>query len=120
MLYAIHAYENIYQGLHGIESFEVIEVDNKEEAESIAEEMSYEVMDDYGNIEEEFKADAEFNGYEEGTDEWYDFIEECRADDLAWDIYPITIETDKDVEELTNEFYQNSESFINKYCNSEF
>ena len=70
MLYAIHAYEGIYGGLHGIESFAVIEAETTEEAEHYGLEMSYEVIDDYSCIMEDFEQDAEFNGYEAGTKEY--------------------------------------------------
>ena len=50
MVVAIHAFENIYGGLHGIEHYLIVEVDNIQQAEEWASEESKEVMESYSSI----------------------------------------------------------------------
>ena len=57
----IYATEGLYQGLHGIEAFEVTEVGNLKEAECYAEEMAQNLIDDYGLEEEYEEFEPEFN-----------------------------------------------------------
>ena len=115
MLVAIHAFENIYQGLHGIEDYVVVEVADEKDAIETALNMSYEVIDSYGDIYSDFYSDAEFEGLEEGTDEWEEYIEAARAEDTAFDIFLVK-ETTKTLEELNNMIYHDPEGFIEEYC----
>ena len=34
----------------------------------------------------------------------------------AFDIYPFTVETNKSLEELSDEYYNNPDDFIKEYC----
>ena len=116
MLYAIHAYENIYGGLHGIEEYEVIEAETLKEADEYAYDLSCEVINSYADVMDNIIEDAESYDYE--TDEEYDeFIEEAINEDIAFEIHPISIETNKSLEELTNEYFNNPDDFIKEYCN---
>lgn len=116
MKVAIHAYENIYGGLHGIENYAVVEVDDLEEAEAYGVEMSIDVINSYHNIIEEFYESAEADGLEINSPEWDEYIDECIESDIVYNIYPLTTETDKTLEELTDEFYYNEKEFLNIYC----
>lgn len=51
-IYAIKAYDQTYCGLHGMFDIAVREYDSLESAKLDATQMSYEVMEDYGCIEE--------------------------------------------------------------------
>ncbi len=94
MIVAIHAYEGIYCGLHGIEDFLVTEVENLKVAEDIALDLANGVIDDYG----------------------YDFDEEDLEDpDLEWEIYEVTDTKGKTVEELDEEYHYDSEGFLTEY-----
>ena len=64
MVVAIHAYEDTYYGLHGIEDCYVTEVSNLAEAENIADNMCNDVIKDY--IEDDFldMADGVYKIYE--------------------------------------------------------
>jgi hypothetical protein len=65
MLFAIHAYESTYCGLHGVEDFAIVECKNKEEATEIACEMSRDVIHSYSSIEDNIYQEAAFIlGYE--------------------------------------------------------
>lgn len=116
MRVAIHAYDQMYGGLHGIEDYGVITVDSIEEAEEYGLEMSYDVINSYSDIYKEFEDSAEADEIERDSDEWNDYIDECIQEDIAYSIYLITEETDKSNEELTLEFYNDKEEFIRTYC----
>ena len=80
MLFAIHAYEQMYGGLHGMDTYLITDAASEREAESIAVQESYEVMDSYSYIYESFEEAAEADGLEPYSDEWHDYIEEYKAD----------------------------------------
>jgi gamma-glutamylcyclotransferase (GGCT)/AIG2-like uncharacterized protein YtfP len=96
MLYAICAYEDTFGGLHGINSFAVVE-GTEEDANIIAEQMSYDVMQSYA-LEDE---DEDYNCEEH----------------VAYEVYPFTEETFKSLNELNDEIYKDPQGFIEKYCN---
>ena len=115
MLFAIHAYEGIYQGLHGMEEYAVVDVDTEEQAEDIASEMSYEVMDSYYCIISAFEESASIY-FEEGSREWNDFIEQARDENVAYDILEITGDTQgKSTSDLEEEYYNNPTEFLKTY-----
>ena len=116
MRVAIHAYDQTYGGLHGIEDYGVITVDSIEDAEEYGLEMSYDVINSYSFIYEEFADSAESDGIERDSEEWDEYIDECIQKDIAYNIYLITKETNKSNEELTLEFYNDREKFIKTYC----
>lgn len=116
MLFAIHAYEGIFGGLNGMEETAIIDVNTLKEAEDYAIEMSYDVMNSYLCIQEAFEEDAISEGFEEQTQEWEEFIEECRAEDVAYDVWRILDTKGKTREELEKEFHNDKENFIKKYC----
>ena len=116
MLFAIHAYEQMYSGLHGMDTYLITDAASEGEAESIAIQESYEIMDSYSDIYESFEEVAESDGLEPYSDEWDDYIEECKADNVGYEIYPITNITNESIEELEEKFYNETETFIKKYC----
>ena len=94
MIVAIHAYEGIYGGLHGIENFFVTEVENLKVAENIALGLANDVIEDYE----------------------YNFEEEDLEDpDLLWEIYEVTDTKGKTVDELDGEYNYDPEGFFTKY-----
>ena len=50
MTFTIIAAEGIYKGLHGIETKTIVEASDWNEVYDIARELSFEVMESYGNI----------------------------------------------------------------------
>ena len=59
MLVFIHAYEDFYCGLHGVEDMRVEDLDSMEQADEWGREMSYDVIESYGMDEHYFDEDAE-------------------------------------------------------------
>ena len=113
--YAIYAYEAMYGGSHGICSFAIVEGSEKD-AEAMAEEMSLEVRDDYSFFYEEFEASAKAEGYEEGTDEFDEYIQDCYDENICYEVKRIKEDvslSDEKCEELLADDYK---GFFKKYC----
>ena len=110
--YAINAYENLYEGLHGIYTMEVIMAPSDDAAERIAENLSYEVIESY--VEDELRESAEEEGISEDDDEY----EAMLAEDIAYDIYKLDnskIPKGVSLPSLTNDFWDDPDEFIKKY-----
>ena len=97
----IYATEELYQGLHGIEALEVVEIENLKEAEWIGQEMAESLIVEYG-LEDE---------YEESGIEY----------ELNYSIYAIADEyAGMTIDEL-NQIAEREgyEDFIAQYCGEE-
>lgn len=117
-VYAIYAYEQRYGGLHGINSRYLYIANNDKEAEEEAEQTSHEVIESYGFITDDFESDAYDEGYRPGTEEWDEYIEECKNGNIAFEISVLNIsveEAEKNWKELNDEFYNTPEEFLDKY-----
>ena len=97
-IYMIHAMENLYHGLHGIEDVRILEAENKDELESLGREMSMEVMKSYGDIGETLletaRDEAEFMGVDEyeDTDEFENILNEEYEENVEYYIYQLSNE----------------------------
>ena len=105
-MYYIHAFEATYGGLHGIEDHYVYD-GTYGEAESIACDLSIDVMDQHGIDPSDGEAD--------------DFYHEAYEDNIAYGIYKIKPEKEKlgEVELTDLAFHLGSEYFIKEYCEKE-
>ena len=118
--YAIYAYEHTFSGLHGMSEVAVITAESREEAEEIAEDMSYEVIDCYSDIAKIMEQDcANYADPETDPELYQTLLNEARSDDVAFEIYEITVESDKDDDALTLEMARNYKDFIKRYCRGE-
>ena len=95
-IFAVHAYENQYGGLHGMEEHFVVECEELSYARDLAEESSRHVMESYDCIGDSLTSTAE--GYidygddeeeaEHEHDEGFDeAFEQAVAENVAYDIY---------------------------------
>lgn len=115
MIVAIHAFENTYCGLYGIENHRVIEVDSIKEAEEWAAEESREVMDSYEDVMEGFINNAESYGLEEGTEEYDEYIEECIQENIGYQIWEV-VDRYASLAEMENDFFNSKDEFIKNHC----
>lgn len=115
MLYAIHAYESSFGGLHGMDSHVIVECDSMAEAEEVALVESMDVMESYSCIMDEIY-EAASEDYEEGTDEWYQAVEDMKQDSAEWRIYYVIDTKGKSINELEVEFWNDEDEFIRTYC----
>lgn len=128
MLVCCQAWEGMYQGLHGIETIEVIKVsDNIEEAKKEINEWgaleSEDLIYTYG-LEKEYLENLEDYG-DEGYDEVYaDITETSYYYDRGWRAWKvrddIILSGEDPEEELDDIRYSiGLDSFIEKYCEKE-
>lgn len=125
MLFAIHAYESTYCGLHGVEDFAIIECKNEEEAVEIANEMSRNVIHSYGSTEENIDQEAaSILGYEyeemlemlaagEEIDGYDEACDDVETEMICFDIYEVNENCGMSIN------YLNSLDFdevVDRYC----
>lgn len=96
-LWLIHAYENTYGGLHGIETALIVDCSTREDAEEIAIDESYDVMNSYSNMFE-------------------DLDEEDREESIAFDVFQIREDCTLSIEELDKLAASDWENVRDKYC----
>ena len=103
-IYAIKAYENMYGGLHGMYDTFVGEFDSLKDANETGVQMSYEVMESYGCIEEAIADLAE--SYEDDNEEMY---EQVAAENVAysvWKLLPDYNFTPNELDEMLSEDWE--------------
>lgn len=110
MIYLCKAYEQQYQGLHGMYELAIFCAYNKQSAIMDAINLSYEVMNSYDciteTIEKEYQELLEM-GKDSDIYELYD-------DNVAFELYEV--HTDKEFEEVKNDLdYLGYEDFIKEY-----
>ena len=112
--YLIYAIEQIYHGLHGIETYYVVEANNEQELYNDAEMASREVMEAYGQIMEDiYEAAEEYDNPEE-------MVEALIEENIEYYIYKIKNNVDKTCKELDREACRlGVDLFIEEYCEEE-
>lgn len=103
-LYVIHAYENYFQGLHGIEQWSVTEASNDDEAYEIAHEISEQVIEDY------LYTIPELSDIEDDEE-----LSEAIEEDIDFTVYKLTLPTNASLDELNNYIDNNPEDFLKQY-----
>lgn len=97
-IYLIHAMEGIYHGLHGMEDARIMEAESRDELESIGSQMSLDIMESYGDIEEMLlenaRSEAEFMGVDEleDSDEFENILNEEYGENIEYYIYQLSKE----------------------------
>ena len=84
----IFATECIYGGLHGVYDFDIVDVESLKEADEIGREMSYGLVDSYGDIMEYLENEIDPD-IEENSKEWEDALNDVIESDLEWTVYQI-------------------------------
>lgn len=105
MRFAIHAYEDIYGGYHGIETTHVDDYDSFEAACEDALDLSIQVIYDY--CEDEYIQMAEDAGEDED-----DYMREH----AEYEVFPLNEKANKcSLDKLQEKFYNDRESFLSEY-----
>ena len=117
MIVAIHAFDNTYCGLHGIEHHRIYEVDSMKEAEELASDESREVIESFVMDEMTRQADTEvdFGTFEEGSDEYEQYVNDCIEEDIAYQIWEV-VDNYATLEQMEEDFYNDKDSFIKEHC----
>lgn len=114
MIVAIHAVDDKYQGLHGIEEFKILEVVNVQEAEEIASDMSRDLIQGYSCIMDDFEEEAS-EIYTKGSIEWEAYVNDCIEADILYYVYEV-VNNIKPFERMEREFYYDPITFIDNHC----
>jgi hypothetical protein len=116
--YAIYAYDNTYGGLHGCNAFAIVDCRDQEEAEITGAEMSREVIDDFGLIDNEMEEYINSEDYNE--EDSYDYENALIEEDVAYEIYEVIDTKGVSDEILEIEFWNDKENFVKEYCKQVF
>lgn len=119
--YFIWAAEQMYQGLHGIETHRVVECSSYEEACDWAQEMSIEVIESY--CEDEYRDmlnEDDFDSYEdeELAEEAFDEdLCDLKSENTCWIVTEVDEEKASGIstQELDRMFYMDDEETLKKY-----
>ena len=113
-IFAIYAYEQQFLGLHGMYGTSIVELTSLDEAIEWAIEESLEIMESYPEIIDMLKECAISEGLEEGTEEYEEYMEELKKVNIGYEIWEVT--SPYELEKMNEDFYNNIEDFISKYC----
>ena len=117
MKYFIYAAENMYQGLHGIEDYRLIDTDDYDTAVAEAIDMSISVMESYSSIMEDFE-DTAAKVYEIDSEEYDYYLDELMQENIYYIIYTLKDEyKDMDEENVYDKVNQlGIDEFVETYC----
>lgn len=116
MKYFIYAAEDMYQGLHGMEDYLLIDSDY-DTAVAEAENLSMSVMESYPSIMEDIEDTAK-EVYEKDSEEYDDYLNELIRENIYYIIYALQDEyEDMDEDEVYHKVQQlGIDEFIETYC----
>lgn len=111
--YAIVASEGIYQGLHGIVDYAIVDCDSKDEVAAIGQEMSLQVMDDWSCVGDELSEKLrEVYGVTPEDSCYEEFYDGAREDNINYYYFKLCEEAEKrDSGLLNQELYTNEDKF---------
>lgn len=125
-LYVVKVYENMYQGLHGMQDIFLILTNNEDDLHNEATNASLELMENYCDIYESLNEEAneiwyneyqtEFDGSkEENWEKWDDIYQDLKLQNVSYE-YGI-VNADKSQDELEDELSDiGYDEFYKKYC----
>lgn len=117
MLYAVKIYEQIYEGLYGIQMVDIIEADTAEEVEGICQEMSVDLQQSYSDlILDNMGIYEEAREATDNEDDYEQYLEDWLNENAAYDIYPIISTKNYSLEELEDMLYRDFDGFVKNYC----
>lgn len=109
--YAIVASEGIYQGLHGIVDYAVVDCNSEEEVAAIGREMSLQVMDNWGWIQDELMAQVS-DSFDSTIDTEEEFLEAIKEENVNYYYFKLCEEAEgQDSGLLNQELYDNEDKF---------
>ena len=125
MKYVIHAYEQSYGGLHGIEDWRAVESDCYSDVEQEAIDMSMGVMESYEFIQEEITSQACFYcgcdmfDVENGNvdeEEFDSALNDATLENVAYEIWEVGENSEFSILEINHMLADDPEGFVGEYC----
>lgn len=119
MRYVVHSYENMYNSLHGIETFSIVE-GSMNDAIEVGKEESYSLMTSYSAVYNdlmsligEIAIEEEF---QRGSMRWEEVEEEVFGDNVAFDIFIVNDTCPYTTREIDSILASNPYDFIADWC----
>ena len=125
MKYVIHAYEQSYGGLHGIEDWRAVYYENLSQVEQEATEMSINVMESYSFIQEDLDQQACFyagcdmiDAYEteEENEAFIMAREDAINENVAYTIWEVNEDCEFSILEINRMLANDPDGFVNDFC----
>ena len=120
MKYVIHAREQSYSGLHGIETCLVVETDDYSDVVDAACEASREVMGSYNFIEEALHEQACFycgvDEYDEEDEDLERAYEDAVEENIEYSIWRVNEDCPYDRNEIDQMIANDLEGFVEEFC----
>ena len=120
MKYVIHACEQSYSGLHGIETCLVVEADDYSDVVEAACEASREVMGSYSFIEEALREQACFycgvDEYDEEDEDLERAYEDAVEENIDYSIWRVNEDCPYSRDEIDQMIANDLEGFVEEFC----
>ena len=120
MKYVIHAYEQSYGALHGIETCLAIEADEYSDVVDMACEASREVMGSYHFIEEALREQACFycgaDEYDEEDEDLERAYEDAVEENIEYSIWRVNEDCPYSRDEIDQMIANDLEGFVEEFC----
>lgn len=120
MKYVIHAYEQSYGGLHGIETCLAVEADDYSDVVDMACEASREVMSSYSFIEETLREQACFycgmDEYDEEDEELERAYEDAVEENIDYSIWQVNEDCPYSLSEIDQMIADDLDGFVEEFC----
>lgn len=120
MKYVIHAYEQSYSALHGIDTCLAVEADDYSNVVDMACEASRDVMSSYSFIEEALRKQACFycgvDEYDEEDDELERAYEEAVEENIDFSIWEVNEDCPYTRDEIDQMIADDLEGFVEEFC----
>lgn len=117
MRFFIYAYEKVYDGNHGVYSFDIVDTKSMEDANLIGRDMAIDLIETNDALMNIFEADADLVA-DEDSYEWEEALDEAIEDDAEWKVYEINEEYAHDVSDIVLSmcFTGDVEEFVDRFC----
>lgn len=123
MKYVIHAYEQLYNTFHGIDTCLAIEADDYSDVVEAACEASRDVMSSYSFIEEALREQAcfycgidEYDEYDEEDDELERAYEDAVEENIAFSIWQVNEDCPYTRDEIDQMIADDLDGFVEEFC----
>ncbi len=120
MKYVIHAYEQSYGSLHGIETCLVVEADEYSDVVDMACEASREVMGSYHFIEEALREQACFycgvDEYDEEDEDLERAYEDAVEENIDYSIWRVNEDCPYSRDEIDQMIANDLDGFVEEFC----
>ena len=120
MKYVIHAYEQSYSALHGIETCLAVEADKYSDVVDMACEASREVMGSYHFIEEALREQACFycgvDEYDEEDEDLERAYEDAVEENIDYSIWRVNEDCPYSRDEIDQMIANDLDGFVEEFC----